>query len=117
MKIWVVHELLLKVRHKDADTVRVVLTCLFQVDVVLIEVESLGLLLLASTLLLGLTPQFFEALLHEGYCAMGWDRTLLVNRPLAALHVLDMLVTECLQRLHVGQVRLQLLNDRDDVDE
>ena len=48
---------------------------------------------------------------------MGWDGAFLVDRPFAALDVLDVLVAERLQRLDVRQVRLELLDHGDDVHE
>ena len=48
---------------------------------------------------------------------MRWDGALFVNRSFTSLYVLYMLVTECLKWLNIRKVRLQLLDNRDNIDE
>ena len=94
----------LKVLHEDADSIGVILPCLFQVNVVLGQIESLILLALACPLLLGLTLQYLEALLHELNCSFRGYGILLVDGSLTTLHMTDHLLTVGLQRLQVRQV-------------
>lgn len=82
-----------------------------------IQVEPLGLLSLARTLLLWFALELLESLLHESYCSVRLNRAIFVNRPCCPLDTLDVLVPLCLQWFRVRQIGFQALYNIDDVDE
>lgn len=48
---------------------------------------------------------------------MWFDRSILVDGPVTSLDISDVLLTEMIQRLHVGQIRLKLFDDGNYVNE
>jgi len=103
--------------HEDTDVIWVILAGYFQIDVLPVEVESLGLGALACAQLLRLALQFFEAFLHELDCALRLNRALLIDGSFGALHILNMFRALMVQRSKVRQILLQFLDNRDDVHE
>ena len=114
--VGILHELLFKLLHKQADAVCISTASLLQIYVVLCQVKTLGCLLLVWTLFLWLTLQFFEAICHELDSTTWRYRPIFINRTVCSSHILYVLCTIVVQRPQVWQVLFELINDRDNVD-